>query len=127
MALSSEDILKDKQARSPCRKFLQIGICDFGTSCRFSHMSEADMFHLRKKVENENQRLEGSDDPNALELNVEIWLSNREKRKSGQTGISEDRTPFDIPPQIFSVPDLPRSLVPPSSGGWKVDSDMDWG
>ncbi|XP_057712042.1 zinc finger matrin-type protein 5 isoform X2 [Corythoichthys intestinalis] len=129
----SEDILKDEQAKRPCRKFLQTGICDFGTSCRFSHMSEADMYHLRKKVQDEKQRLEGSEDPNAPEPNVDVWLSNRAKRRSGQTGKSaeaereEDRMPFDVPPQIFSIPDLPRSLVPPPPGSWKVNSDTEWG
>lgn len=27
------------------------GICDFGPNCRFSHMSEEDMFHLQRQVE----------------------------------------------------------------------------
>lgn len=28
-----------------------IGFCDFGPNCRFSHMSEVDLAHLRRQVE----------------------------------------------------------------------------
>lgn len=33
--------------------FLSLGICDFGPNCRFSHMSEDDMFDLKRQVEGE--------------------------------------------------------------------------
>ncbi|XP_077449566.1 zinc finger matrin-type protein 5 isoform X3 [Stigmatopora argus] len=135
-----EDILKAEQAKRPCRKFLQRGICDFGTSCRFSHMSEADLFHLQKKVQDEKLRLEGSEDPNAPKPSVDVWLSSREKRRSGHTSKGsiihprsaetereEDCASSDVPPQIFSVPELPPSLVPPPPGGWKVSSNVEWG
>lgn len=32
-----------------------IGICDFGPNCRFSHMSEADLFNLQRQVEGKPQ------------------------------------------------------------------------
>lgn len=31
--------------------FLFAGICDFGPNCRFSHMSEEDLFNLKRQVE----------------------------------------------------------------------------
>ncbi|XP_019727743.1 zinc finger matrin-type protein 5 [Hippocampus comes] len=127
------DILKDEQAKKPCRKFLQRGICDFGPSCRFSHMSEAEMFNLRRKMQDERRRLEGWEDPSEAEPSLDVWLSTREKRRSGraskglQDEREEDLTQSDIPPQIFSIPDLPPSLVPPPPGGWKMDSNAKWG
>ncbi|XP_068508910.1 zinc finger matrin-type protein 5 isoform X1 [Syngnathus scovelli] len=127
------DILKDEQAKKPCRKFLQRGICDFGPSCRFSHMSEAEMYGLQRKMQDERRRSEGWEDPSEARPSVAAWLTTREKRRSGQAskGVQdqqeEERTQGDIPPQIFSIPDLPPSLVPPPPGGWKADGSAQWG
>lgn len=33
--------------------FFPIGFCDFGPNCRFSHMSEVDLSHLRRQIEGE--------------------------------------------------------------------------
>ncbi|XP_049594327.1 zinc finger matrin-type protein 5 isoform X2 [Syngnathus scovelli] len=130
---SYADILKDEQAKKPCRKFLQRGICDFGPSCRFSHMSEAEMYGLQRKMQDERRRSEGWEDPSEARPSVAAWLTTREKRRSGQAskGVQdqqeEERTQGDIPPQIFSIPDLPPSLVPPPPGGWKADGSAQWG
>ncbi|XP_077354490.1 zinc finger matrin-type protein 5 isoform X2 [Festucalex cinctus] len=127
------EILKDEQAKKPCRKYLQRGICDFGPSCRFSHMSEAEMFNLQRKVQDERRR---SEDPSEAEPSAEAWLSTREsRRRSGRVSKGaqdereeeDERTQGDVPPQIFSIPDLPPSLVPPPPGGWKVHSNVQWG
>ncbi|KAJ6659142.1 hypothetical protein lerEdw1_019445 [Lerista edwardsae] len=39
-------ILQEEQTKKPCRKFLQTGQCDFGSNCRFSHMTEEDLEKL---------------------------------------------------------------------------------
>lgn len=73
-------VLHDEQTKKPCRRFLQrgncalgsnlhlqkkkpklysfldlvffsVGICDFGPNCRFSHMSEQEMFNLQRHVQ----------------------------------------------------------------------------
>ncbi|XP_063129581.1 zinc finger matrin-type protein 5 isoform X3 [Rattus norvegicus] len=44
-------ILLDEQNKRPCRKFLLTGQCDFGSNCRFSHMSEQDLQGLSVQVE----------------------------------------------------------------------------
>ncbi|XP_041937141.1 zinc finger matrin-type protein 5 isoform X2 [Alosa sapidissima] len=41
-------ILTDEQTKKPCRKFLQTGQCVFGTNCRFSHMTEREIEHLKR-------------------------------------------------------------------------------
>lgn len=132
----SSAILRDEQSKKPCRKFLQKGICDFGPNCRFSHMSEGDLFHLQRQVEAERQHREGSLDRNMSEPSVEEWLSRREKK---QTTLSskgdlktkddreEDEAESDIPQQLLSIPDLPPSLLPPPPGGWKVKVNTEWG
>ncbi|XP_052054801.1 zinc finger matrin-type protein 5 isoform X2 [Apodemus sylvaticus] len=47
-------ILLDEQNKRPCRKFLLTGQCDFGSNCRFSHMSEQDLQELSIQVEGLN-------------------------------------------------------------------------
>ncbi|XP_054614111.1 zinc finger matrin-type protein 5 [Dunckerocampus dactyliophorus] len=128
------DILKDEQAKKPCRKFLQRGVCDFGPSCRFSHMTEVELMNLQRKVQDERRHKEGLEDPVMPEPTAEEWLSRREKRQSGliskgdATSIEDHQeTHSDIPPQLFSIPDLPPSLVPPPPGGWKVNINTEWG
>ncbi|XP_054075584.1 zinc finger matrin-type protein 5 isoform X3 [Rissa tridactyla] len=53
-------ILQEEQTKKPCRKFLQTGQCDFGSNCRFSHMTEQDLEKLSAQVQAlclKNQRL----------------------------------------------------------------------
>ncbi|XP_033373957.1 zinc finger matrin-type protein 5 isoform X3 [Parus major] len=44
-------ILQEEQSKKPCRKFLQTGQCDFGSNCRFSHMTEQDLEKLSAQVQ----------------------------------------------------------------------------
>ncbi|KAM9219623.1 zinc finger matrin-type protein 5 isoform 2-T3 [Leptosomus discolor] len=44
-------ILQEEQTKKPCRKFLQTGQCDFGSNCRFSHMTEQDLEKLSAQVQ----------------------------------------------------------------------------
>ncbi|XP_015733921.1 zinc finger matrin-type protein 5 isoform X2 [Coturnix japonica] len=76
-------ILQEEQSKKPCRKFLQTGQCDFGSNCRFSHMTEQDLEKLSAQVQGE-QRLrelqqEGAEIPPDA---IEIWLEKRAKRLS---------------------------------------------
>ncbi|XP_008284710.1 zinc finger matrin-type protein 5 [Stegastes partitus] len=128
-------ILYDEQTKKPCRKFLQKGICDF-PNCRFSHMSEEELFHLKRQVEDERRRREDSDDRIMPEPSVEDWLLRREKRQSALSSKGDLKTKddneegqpeIDIPQQFLSIPDLPPSLLPPPPGGWRVKANTEWG
>lgn len=39
----------------------------------------------------------------------------------------EDQSDRDVLLQLLSVPNLPPSLLPPPSGGWKVQENAEWG
>ncbi|XP_076615117.1 zinc finger matrin-type protein 5 [Chaetodon auriga] len=132
----SSAILCDEQTKKPCRKFLQKGICDFGPNCRFSHMSEEDLFRLKRQVEDERQLREDSVDRLMPERSVEDWLSRREMKKTAlstkedlktEEDGEEGRAESDVPEQLLSIPDLPPSLLPPPPGGWKVKVNTEWG
>ncbi|XP_032425816.1 zinc finger matrin-type protein 5 [Xiphophorus hellerii] len=132
----SAAVLHDEQIKKPCRKFLQKGICDFGPNCRFSHMSEEDLFNLKRHMEEERQHKEDSEDRIISGRSIEEWLLKREKKQAalGSKGDSktkedneEDEAESDIPQQLFSIPDLPPSLLPPPPGGWRVSASSEWG
>ncbi|RMC06055.1 hypothetical protein DUI87_17600 [Hirundo rustica rustica] len=77
-------ILQEEQTKKPCRKFLQTGQCDFGSNCRFSHMTEQDLEKLSAQVQAGEKRLkelqrEGADIPPGA---IEDWLDRRAQRLS---------------------------------------------
>uniref|UniRef100_A0A8P4K7S9 Zinc finger matrin-type protein 5 n=1 Tax=Dicentrarchus labrax TaxID=13489 RepID=A0A8P4K7S9_DICLA len=116
----SSAILHDEQTKKPCRKFLQKGICDFGPNCRFSHMSEEDLFNLKRQVEAWLMVI-----PVDLEFSFSIiYLCRGPKTKEDS---EESQAESDIPQQLLSIPDLPPSLLPPPPGGWKVKVNTEWG
>ncbi|KAM9307395.1 zinc finger matrin-type protein 5 isoform 1-T2 [Pholidichthys leucotaenia] len=127
-------VLYDEQEKKPCRKFLQKGVCDFGSNCRFSHMSEEDLTALKRQVEDERQRRENGDDGAIPDRNVHDWLAKREKKQSSkgnvtsdERGDGEEETESELLRQLRSIPDLPPSLLPPPAGGWRVAHTSVWG
>ncbi|KAM4891082.1 zinc finger matrin-type protein 5 isoform 2-T7 [Sylvia borin] len=99
-------ILQEEQTKKPCRKFLQTGQCDFGSNCRFSHMTEQDLEKLSAQVQGEKRlkelQREGADIPPGT---IEDWLDKRAQRLSAaqsnrQDGIRKHqgwRTPGSAP------------------------------
>lgn len=126
-------ILLEEQAKKPCRKFLQKGICDFGQNCRFSHMSEEDFLNLKRQMEVENSQ-KHSEDKFLSDRSIEDWLSKRERRLNAQcnegdlkTEVEECPEESNVPPQLLTIPNLPPSLLPPPVSGWKVSVQTEWG
>ncbi|NXI51660.1 ZMAT5 protein, partial [Chloroceryle aenea] len=124
-------ILQEEQTKKPCRKFLQTGQCDFGSNCRFSHMTEQDLEKLSAQVQ-------GPERPKVLwgVLAADLprgclaWLVRsasccRVLPKPG--ALPEKPAPFQYPPGWPPVQDLPPSLQAPPPGGWPVPPNLQWG
>uniref|UniRef100_A0A8C2CPD5 Zinc finger matrin-type protein 5 n=1 Tax=Cyprinus carpio TaxID=7962 RepID=A0A8C2CPD5_CYPCA len=128
-------VLNEERTKEPCRKFLQTGQCVFGTSCRFSHMSERQMKMLEQKIDDEKRQKEDPDrDGSSNERSIDEWLSRREKKLDALTSgrvlnVEEEECAetIEIPPYLLSIPDLPPSLHPPPTGGWRVTVHNEWG
>ncbi|XP_077164066.1 zinc finger matrin-type protein 5 [Paroedura picta] len=124
-------VLQEEQSKKPCRKFLQTGQCDFGSNCRFSHMTEVDLEKLNAQVQEERRAKEqqrgGVANPPGT---VEEWLEKRAKRLgSAQTNSTdpEEESVFQYPPGWPPVHELPPSLQAPPPGGWLVPPHLQWG
>ncbi|NWW65736.1 ZMAT5 protein, partial [Ifrita kowaldi] len=124
-------ILQEEQTKKPCRKFLQTGQCDFGSNCRFSHMTEQDLEKLSAQVQGEKRlkelQREGAD---ILPGTIEDWLDKRAQRLSAaqsNSALPEKPVPFQYPPGWPPVQELPPSLQAPPPGGWLVPPNLQWG
>lgn len=53
-----------------------------------------------------------------------IYLYRDLKMEEDSEEVQSDRA---VLLQLFSVPDLPPSLIPPPPGGWKVQENTEWG
>ncbi|XP_006890152.1 PREDICTED: zinc finger matrin-type protein 5-like [Elephantulus edwardii] len=124
-------ILVEEQNKRPCRKFLQIGQCDFGSKCRFSHMSGQDLQELSLQVEEERRAKEWPLDAVELpDVRLEDWLEKRAKRLSSvpSTRAEPDSTTiFQYPMGWPPVQELPPSLRAPPPGGWPAQPNVQWG
>uniref|UniRef100_A0A8D0HUG0 Zinc finger matrin-type protein 5 n=1 Tax=Sphenodon punctatus TaxID=8508 RepID=A0A8D0HUG0_SPHPU len=92
-------ILQEEQSKKPCRKFLQTGQCDFGSNCRFSHMTEEDLEKLNAQVQEERRREQQEDGADVLGGTIEEWLEKRAKRLS----LVQNRYRSPPPPLLLSV------------------------
>ncbi|EFB25729.1 hypothetical protein PANDA_003641, partial [Ailuropoda melanoleuca] len=124
-------ILLDEQNKRPCRKFLLTGQCDFGSNCRFSHMSERDLQELSIQVEEERRAREWPLDVVELpEGHLEDWLEKRAKRLSLAPSSRAEpmrTTIFQYPIGWPPVQELPPSLRAPPPGGWPLQPSVQWG
>ncbi|TEA23521.1 hypothetical protein DBR06_SOUSAS910217, partial [Sousa chinensis] len=124
-------ILLDEQNKRPCRKFLLTGKCDFGSNCRFSHMSERDLQDLSMQVEEERWAREWPLDVTELpEVHVEDWLEKRAQQLSSAPSSRAEpirATVFQYPVGWPPVQELPPSLRAPPPGGWPLQPSVQWG
>lgn len=129
-------ILQEERNKQLCRKFIQTGQCVFGSSCRYSHMSEHELKLLEQHAEDEKRQKDVNPDPKkTTEPSLSEWLTKREKKKAATaTGsglkLAEQRgeeESNDVPPFLLSIPDLPPSLLPLQPGSQRVTVYTDWG
>ncbi|ERE91094.1 zinc finger matrin-type protein 5 [Cricetulus griseus] len=107
------------------------GQCDFGSNCRFSHMSERDLQELSIQVEEERRAREWPLETAELpEGHLEDWLEKRAKRLSSVPSSRTEpirTTVFQYPVGWPPMQELPPSLRAPPPGGWSLQPRVQWG
>lgn len=51
----AEAIFKIESVKKPCRRFQQTGECDYGTTCKFSHLSPGELTELAARADAEKR------------------------------------------------------------------------
>ncbi|RUP49977.1 zinc finger matrin-type protein 5-like protein [Jimgerdemannia flammicorona] len=99
------EILNEQMQKPPCRKFTTTGSCEYGLSCRYSHV----MYDAQG-----NPFLPPS------------FLPNSESSQGSGHRKESKRVPkFKLPPGLPS--DLPPSLKPPPPQGYDWSNMEEWG
>ncbi|GFY39425.1 hypothetical protein TNIN_258201 [Trichonephila inaurata madagascariensis] len=102
-------ILEENKLKRPCRKFHSEGYCEFGTNCKYSHLTQNDVRQLIEQANNE--KLAGKK-PRS-ELDIDSWLQTK-ILKMNQSSDNLPACPLNpvLPSILSSIPNLPPSLIP---------------
>ncbi|XP_053558164.1 zinc finger matrin-type protein 5 [Bombina bombina] len=124
----ASEILEEEQTKKLCRRFQQSGECDFGPSCRFSHMSLEDLEALKTQVEAE-RRIRDEQSRQVPPCRIERWLEEITKKKNARSESSNMAEPpiYQLPPGWPPLSELPPSLHPPTASEWNDFKDLQWG
>ncbi|KAM9329688.1 zinc finger matrin-type protein 5 [Gastrophryne carolinensis] len=124
----SSEILTEEETKKSCRRFLQTGQCDFGPSCRFSHMTAQDLDALKFQVE-EERRLKEERSRQLPPCKVDAWLEERKKRLSSrsESDLASEPPTYHLPPGWPPLSELPPSLHPPTPADQRDSEDLEWG
>ncbi|XP_039256980.2 zinc finger matrin-type protein 5-like [Styela clava] len=118
-----------------CKYYQNSGNCQFGSSCRYRHISDVEIERIKKEINEESKKDEMSNRTvkNWLSLNKQKQISKEKLEKTGGAAVSERKIP-DIPQTSTVLPDslkqlpfLPLSMQPPPEDGWPRLNEVEWG
>ncbi|KAG9303554.1 hypothetical protein G9A89_018450 [Geosiphon pyriformis] len=107
------EILVENARHPPCRKFLETGHCQFGLSCRYSHVPPGIDFSVF--------------DPNLyLSQNPYLLMQQQPQLQKPRPQPQQlQLTRYKLPPGLPK--DLPPSLRPPPPSGYDFSNAPQWG
>ncbi|WAR03655.1 ZMAT5-like protein [Mya arenaria] len=121
-------ILSDDSGKMPCKRF-HAGQCDYGDSCKFSHMTQERRQQLQSMVAHQQAEKKRKLHEQLAEPSLDEWLEKRQKRlrKEQTPGAQEvSDVTYELPP-FLNRPNLPPSLLPPASEELKNKPQCEWG
>lgn len=109
-------MLLEDAAKLPCRTFMSRGHCDFGDSCRYSHLTPQYKEQLQTEIlDNKRQK-----DKLPAKHDLTNWLKKVNKLPSDtktetemKTKVNQKEVFYELPEQLANVHPLPPSLLPP--------------
>lgn len=123
-------MLAEENLKRPCKKFFS-GNCEFGPSCKYSHMTpdERGALQYRVQMHTENEsRKQMEKYKNPL---LSDWLKKHNKIKSiNKDSINnkeKDYPLFNLPECLQTIKNLPPSLLPPSHLSYVTTPFVEWG
>lgn len=131
-----EIILFEEVSKKPCQFFIKKGQCNFGESCRFSHLTEEEKEKMRKDIEHLKSRKTTKDSENdsfneeefkklvkRLESNIKTETVNEKAKTNSGVVLPE----YPTPTLLQSVQNLPPSLLPPPTDSFLDLELAEWG
>ncbi|GFT10930.1 hypothetical protein NPIL_450831 [Nephila pilipes] len=111
MFKNAATILKEDKSKRPCRKFHSEGHCEFGSSCKYSHLTQNDVMQLIEQANNE--KLGASGKRPRSEPDIDSWLQTKIS-KMDRSSDNFPACPLNpvLPSILSSIPNLPPSLIP---------------
>ncbi|XP_035225912.1 zinc finger matrin-type protein 5-like isoform X2 [Stegodyphus dumicola] len=104
-------ILEENRQKKPCRKFHQTGHCEFGSGCKYSHLTPLDVQNLEEQVRQE--KLGITLPKPRVEPDIDSWLQAKvSKMKEPPSATPADVQHPILPSVLSSIPNLPPSLIP---------------
>lgn len=126
-------VLTEELDKKPCKRYRQQGDCEFGSTCRFSHLTPDDLYRLQQQAKQD--RLEKwkreSKVPSVDEDALDALISKISKRSQADGEMSKEQDRLEealdvhlwkLPAALKNRPALPPSLMPP-----KVDDVIQFG
>ncbi|XP_055931913.1 zinc finger matrin-type protein 5-like [Argiope bruennichi] len=122
-------ILEEAKSKKPCRKFNTTGHCEFGSNCKYSHLTADDILNLMEQANQEKLGTKGKKP--RTDPDIDSWVQTKSLKvaQSSNKGPSDPVKPV-LPPIISNIPSLPPSLIPckPSELlNIKKDAGNHWG
>ncbi|XP_067951263.1 zinc finger matrin-type protein 5-like [Watersipora subatra] len=113
----AEELLKDDETKEACRRFLATGECQYGSTCRHSHITPDVRQQLLEQVRRDKGIADGDSE---LLPELRLWLQknaviNNTETESSLPALDRKIDPGEeLPESLRAVHDLPPSLLPPS-------------
>ncbi|KAL4224254.1 Zinc finger matrin-type protein 5 [Mactra antiquata] len=122
-------ILNEESMKIPCKRFLQDpASCDYGDSCKFSHLTPERRHQLEQQVLKDKLDKDKSKQTEMTEPSLEEWLEKRrQKRLKIEPNNDSPIMNYELPPFLVNVPNLPPSLLPPTIEELKNKPTCEWG
>ncbi|GAB6024189.1 Zinc finger matrin-type protein 5 [Chamberlinius hualienensis] len=130
---NATEILEEESGKNPCKRFKLTGSCDFGSSCRYSHLTPLQLSNLQDQVRREKFDRESRESEvpkvedawvRALVNKIEMRTENDEQKSKNlslELEIGSWRTPSNL-----SYFDLPPSLIPNTIEDFKTADIASW-
>ncbi|KAK4873437.1 hypothetical protein RN001_015466 [Aquatica leii] len=121
-------ILAEESVKTPCRRFLQHGECQFAGSCKYTHYTSEDLWSLKQKiaVEDYEAACQAQEVPEIPTL--ESWLEKYNQRHSKTSKKNSDVSVFwSYPEHLECRTDLPMSLRKFKPEDFTDDDFEEWG
>ncbi|GIY11791.1 hypothetical protein CDAR_312391 [Caerostris darwini] len=101
-------ILEENKSKNPCRQFHTAGYCVYESSCKYSHLTPADIMRLHEQAAEQSGIRKNRPDP---DINAWLQTKNLKTDSSSNSDLAGVSNPV-LPPMLANIPNLPPSLIP---------------